>query len=298
MDLISGDALQAELRRGEAFDTPRAFVSLTGDFEFSSVRRGKYELVITNLYGSEVHRQSISIPLGNKDILVTLGTRSVDPTSAEVVSIQRLQRRIPRPAESEYNLALKAMTTEATKEAQAHLRKALSEYPEYAEAHNWLGICFTAEKQMDKALGEFQIAAALDPGSASANYNLSVALFTLKRYPEAESAVRRCLRLNPAHDGARYLLGLCLYEQHKNGKETLENLRRVADEYPRARLTLARIMADKGLNSEAAAELKGYLSSSDQTVDRRAVELWMADLQSPAAMKPSNQQVSLSPAHD
>jgi tetratricopeptide (TPR) repeat protein len=243
------------------------------------------------------HRQAVAIPSGSDFTVGTLGVKRVDPRSSGVVSLQSLKRKAPRQAVKEYRLSLKEMSKGAIPDAAVHLRNALAEDPDYMEAHNELGVCYAAQKQMEKAVGEFQRAAELDPGSASAFYNLSVAFFALGRNAEAESAVRRSLKLNPAHDEARYLLGLSLHEQHQDGKETLEVLRRVAGQYPKARLTIARILADRGLSTEAAGELKRFLDSPDDAVDRHAVESWLAALESRSSTQASNQEVQMPATH-
>jgi tetratricopeptide (TPR) repeat protein len=225
-----------------------------------------------------IYRKPVSLAADSDQIPGTLGTQTVDRKSG-VVSIQRLDRKVPRPAQKEYDRALKDVKKSSSESAMGHLRNAIALYPDYMEAHNELGVCMVAEKQADKAVAEFQRATELDPGSAGAAYNLSLALFSLQRYPEAEAALRLSLRLNPALEQTRYLLGLSLYEQHQEGEETLEDLKRVTDQYPEAHVPIARILADKGRNAEAVAELKQYLATPDGAADRHVIETWLTDLE-------------------
>ena len=110
-------------------------------------------------------------------------------------------------------------------------------------------------------------------------FNLSLSLYLLRRFSDAEDAARHALRLNPALSTARYLLGLSLHAQNHFSKEMLEYLKSVVDEFPDARLTMADALAKLGRKTEAVLQVKQYLLQPGGTKDRHAVELWAADLQ-------------------
>jgi tetratricopeptide (TPR) repeat protein len=146
-------------------------------------------------------------------------------------------------------------------------------------AHNELGVCELKQQQPAAAAREFQTAAILDPGAVTPALNLSLSLYLLKRFSDAEIAARHALKLNPALSKARYLLGMSLHSENHFSKEMLEDLRRVADEFPDARIAMADALAKLGRKTEAAQQLEQYLFQSGGATERHAVEVWLANLQ-------------------
>lgn len=57
-------------------------------------------------------------------------------------------------------------------EAIAHYRRAIELQPNYAEAHNYLGIAYAVQGEASAAAGEFKTALALDPAAPFARENL------------------------------------------------------------------------------------------------------------------------------
>lgn len=138
----------------------------------------------------------------------------------------------------------------------------------------------------DRAAAAFRNAAELAPDSPGPKSNLSVALLFLRDYAGAEKAARQALKLNPNQPAAHFILGSSLHGQQRDGNETVESLQRAANQFPRARLTVAAILCQNGRKSEAASELQKYLLSPDGTGDLRAVESWLASLQAQASPQP------------
>ena len=61
-------------------------------------------------------------------------------------------------------------------EAIRQFQEALRLKPDYAEAHNNLGIALARKGQIDEAISQFQEALRLKPDYAEAHYNLGIAL--------------------------------------------------------------------------------------------------------------------------
>ena len=60
-------------------------------------------------------------------------------------------------------------------EAIAQYQKALEINPNYAEAHNNLGIAFLQKGQVDEAIDQYQKALEINPNYADAHNNLGIA---------------------------------------------------------------------------------------------------------------------------
>jgi predicted Zn-dependent protease len=108
--------------------------------------------------------------------------------------------------------------------------------------------------------------------------NLSVALFLLQRYPDAETAARRVLDRDPRNSTAQYMLGCVLATEKRNPSEAMELLQRTEIEFPDARLLLAQILVRQGVPDEAKNELHSYLKVSD-VEKKQKVECWLARLE-------------------
>ncbi|HEY3836446.1 MAG TPA: tetratricopeptide repeat protein [Bryobacteraceae bacterium] len=105
----------------------------------------------------------------------------------------------PDNAIAEYNLASCLMRAGRPSEAIEHFRHALRVKPNYAEAHNNLGIQLASLVGHDgEALEQFETAVRLRPDLAGAQFNLGVALSHVAgRLPEAISHLETSERLQP-----------------------------------------------------------------------------------------------------
>jgi tetratricopeptide (TPR) repeat protein len=275
----AGNNLRVELRGdGARFDAMRALVSPSGRFEFSRIERGQYELLVTTLKGDVIHHEFLSVESGMDFLRVQLPEKPAATVLSGTVSFAQLQRKVPRKAVKEYEASLRKVKKGDTQGAVKHLDTAIALAPDYTEAHNQLGVCQLKQQHLAAAAEEFQTAAKLDPGAVGPALNLSFSLYLLKRFSDAEVAARNALRLNPALSKARYLLGMSLHAENHLSKEMLEDLKRVADEFPDARLAVADALARLGRKAEAVPELEHYLLQPGGTKDRHAVEIWLADL--------------------
>lgn len=108
--------------------------------------------------------------------------------------------------------------------------------------------------------------------------NLSVALFLLQRYPDAEAAARLALDLDAPNSTARYMLGCILATEKRNPSEAIEMLRQTQGEFPDARLLLAQVLLRQGAVNEAKNELHNYLKVPG-VEKKQKVECWLARLE-------------------
>src|SRR5262249_31575951 len=131
--------------------------------------------------------------------------------------------------------------------------------------------------EYEKAAEEFQKAIEIDSRVMAPVNNLSVALFLLQRYPDAEAAARRAHDLDLRNPTARYMLGAILVTENRNPEEAMEMLRSTKSEFPDAYLLLAKILIRRGNVEEAKTELQNYLLLPDPE-KRQNVERWLRRL--------------------
>ena len=92
---------------------------------------------------------------------------------------------------------------------------ALELKPDYAEAHNNLGVAFEDQGKLDEAVACYRRALELKPDYAEAHNNLGDALQGQGKLDEAVACYRRALELKPDYPEAHNNLGNALKDQGK-----------------------------------------------------------------------------------
>ena len=99
--------------------------------------------------------------------------------------------------------------------AQEHLLAAIKLDPDYARAHNNLGVTLTNDHRINDAIAQYDEALRLKPNYAEAAYNLGFALTDANRLDEAIAAYLRALETNPQLFQARVNLAALFANQGK-----------------------------------------------------------------------------------
>jgi protein O-GlcNAc transferase len=97
------------------------------------------------------------------------------------------------------------------------LTKAVELDPKLADAHFHLGTAYSEAGRWADAVASYRRALALPTLTIHdfVHQNLGLALYHLKRYPEAESSLRFALSLDPQMQAAYYNLGLVLVAENR-----------------------------------------------------------------------------------
>jgi len=103
-----------------------------------------------------------------------------------------------------------APTTPVAALAEKNWRRTLELKPNFAEAHNYLGVALKDNTRLDEAEAAFRSAVNLQQGNVVAHYNLGVVLAETNRPLEAEKMYRRALQLLPEFVEAHNNLGIIL----------------------------------------------------------------------------------------
>ena len=98
-------------------------------------------------------------------------------------------------------------------EAMAHYRKALEIKPDYAEAHNNLGIALAGRGRIDEAIAHYRKALEIKPNYAEAHNNLGIALAGCGRIDEAIAHYQKALEIKPDYAEAHNNLGVALADR-------------------------------------------------------------------------------------
>lgn len=125
-------------------------------------------------------------------------------SSLESTSVNRKDsQQIARDLEKMYRLARKYQDEAQFAEAITTYENMLAIDPNYAEAHNGLGVIYSIQGDFDPALQHLQQAVALAPLASHLHNNLGYTYLLLGRKSEAISAFEQALRLDPENLHAR-----------------------------------------------------------------------------------------------
>ncbi|MEZ2312032.1 tetratricopeptide repeat protein, partial [Paraburkholderia sp. RCC_158] len=121
-----------------------------------------------------------------------------------------------------YNLAAAcSFSMGRMEDAETYWRHAIQSNPEYASAHNNLGVLLKQLKRLPEAELAFRQALGVSPRYAEAHSNLGALLYDLGHLEEAEASCRQALAINPSYCDAQYNLGVVLYSLKRLGEAEL-----------------------------------------------------------------------------
>jgi tetratricopeptide (TPR) repeat protein len=131
--------------------------------------------------------------------------------------------------------------------ALAELTRAVELDPKLADAHFHLGTAYAEVGRWEDAVASYHKALGLPTLTIQdfVHQNLGLALYHLKRYPEAESSLRFALSLDPKLQAAYYNLGLVLSAEnrHDEARAAFRRARQLAPETPFGQAASERLRA-------------------------------------------------------
>lgn len=97
-------------------------------------------------------------------------------------------------------------------EAIEEYKKAIAMKPDWALAHNNLGLAYSKYNQEDLAIREYNEAIKLDPNLGEAHYNLASIHYDRRSFNQAITLYKKALAIDPSMAEAHYNLGAAYYE--------------------------------------------------------------------------------------
>jgi len=121
-------------------------------------------------------------------------------------------------------------------QAEQALRREVAAHPDYANAHNTLGVALASQERHEAALASFLTALRLDPNHVEASNNAAKTLASLGRQEEAIPHLQRATRLNPQLADAHHNLGLVLHalKRHEEARASFVRALALAPRMPYA----------------------------------------------------------------
>jgi tetratricopeptide (TPR) repeat protein len=127
---------------------------------------------------------------------------SVPPT--EAVSVKDLA--IPEPARLEFSKGEDALRAKNTDESVKHFQKAIKIYEAYPQAYRMLGDALVEKQQWPEAETALKKSIGLQPDLAPAYFDLGALRNQTKNYPGAEQSLKKGLELTPDATIGKYEL--------------------------------------------------------------------------------------------
>ena len=135
---------------------------------------------------------------------------------------QQALRINPNYAEAHQNLGLAYYYLNRLEESVEEYKQALRIDPNYAKAHDSLGQTYYFLNRLEESVEEYKQALRIDPNYAEAHNNLGVSYRAQGKFEEAITEYRQALRLNPNYTEAHCNLGVVYSVQGKLDDATRE----------------------------------------------------------------------------
>jgi len=179
-----------------------------------------------------------------------------------MVSVASMQ--VPAKARKEYEKGSEALEKGSLADAEKLLRKAIEEYPKFAEAWLRLGDLEQRRKNMEGATSDFQEAINADPNFALPYLRMAFLSAVASNWEQTHKLTERLLALDPINFPLGYYynavaeFNLNHLPQAETNALRAESLDKLHSE-PRVKLLLASIYTAKGAPAAAADHYRAYL---------------------------------------
>lgn len=284
-----------ELRIGGGAMISQTVTRNDGDFAFSNLSSGEYEV-------------SISIAGYEPAIQMARFNQHDRSGFSEVINIEVLIRpkrelvlappgtsyaqEVPKPARAAYERAVARLREGKSDEAVAALREAIAAFNDYFDAHYALGRELFRAGKDNEALEALERARQINDRQDAVYYIFGLLMMKQGKYAVAEFAFREATRLNANNVWSRFHHGQALIElavRSNDERQRKEDLSAAEKELDRAwensekrlfdvYLQRARIHEIRGQKEAAAAALEGYLKAVPEAKNGARIRAAIAEL--------------------
>ncbi len=236
-------AVTLELYSSGQRAAPSAFSGMDGQFRFASVRDGDYYIVARKEgYIETTTRISVS-PSGIQSVLVNLPKVHSEhsPNTADPISTRQLS--IPEKARDAFEKGRKLLYEKSAPEkALNEFQRAVAEFPSYFEAYTQIGVADYHLKKFPEAEDALRKAIELSENKYPESlYLLAGLLNDEQRFMEAEPVARRATLLDDSSWHSYFEMARSLVGQKRGNDAAASALkaRELNPDYPEITLTLA-----------------------------------------------------------
>jgi tetratricopeptide (TPR) repeat protein len=244
-----------------------------GGFRFNQLEAGPYTITVEGGKDFENAVENVAI-----DREASNGGRIV---SVPIFLKPKPDSSVPAAAVDAYHKAQQAERSNNHKKAIEQLNAALLIDPNFLLALSELGSLYLKSGDMTKAAETYTNLTKIAPADVSAQLNLGIALFNLKKIQEAETHLREAVKLNDKLPTAHYYLGVVLVNLKQFGdaeKELELAIANGGDNLALAHKFLGGLYISSKKNQQAVEELKKYLALDPKAPDAERIKKTISDL--------------------
>jgi len=238
-----------------------AFTDGGGHLSFQAVQRGSYR-VEAKKAGYDLGVEQVDVAPGQSHV-VLVRLRLTPPKnsgpSPTLGTVSARDAAIPSAARKEYDAGTARLASDPSG-GITHFRKAIEQYPKYADAHLMMAIAFLKLNRPDDAAISVDKAIEVDPKFGRAYVLRGRLLLERSDFGKAEAALNESLRLDPKAWDTHFQLARCYYNTDRIdlALEQAREARDLPDSSPITHLLLADIYLKQDQKKEAIAELEAF----------------------------------------
>ncbi|HWN98456.1 MAG TPA: carboxypeptidase regulatory-like domain-containing protein [Blastocatellia bacterium] len=288
-----------ELRQAAGAVIGQSVTRNDGDFSFSGLRPGEYELLIT-LTGYEPATQLVQL----KDSMMSNSATAISQVMSLEITIRArpdlspgppgtdFAQDVPRAARAAYAKGISKTREGKSEEAVALMREAIAEYNDYFDAYLALGFEFYRLGKDAEALEALERARQINDRGPAVYYTFGMVMARQQKFRAAEYAFGKAAELNANNVSAHFNHAVALIEvalrssDPSQVKTLLTNADRELDsawelsgkQLNAVFLQRARVHEERGNNQAAARELENYLKAEPGAKNAAALKETIARL--------------------
>ena len=285
-----------ELRIGGSGMISQTVTRNDGDFAFSGLDPGEYEVAVTmSGFDSTVQVVRFDSSEGMRFMQVVNVEVTLRPKAETAVPLPATMfaQDVPKAARSAYEKAIAKLRDGKPAEAIEMLRAAIGEFSDYFDAHFVLGQELFRAGHDNEALEELEHARQINDRQDAIYHLFGLIMFKQQKYALAQRAFREAETLKPSNPASYFHRGMALIELaiHESGEQRDSDFTEAEHELDRAyelsnqrlsevRLQRARIHERRGNKEAAARELEAYLKAEPEAKNAAAIKEAIAKLRS------------------
>ncbi|MEK7449595.1 MAG: tetratricopeptide repeat-containing serine protease family protein [Planctomycetota bacterium] len=192
----------------------------------------------------------------------------------EITSIEKFAEDFSTSAQYWFFQGYNLDRNENHKEAIKFYKEAIRIKPDFAQAHDNLGIIYGKSGDYQKAIESFKQAIRIKPDLAQAHYNLGLAYRESGNYPKAIESFKQAIRIEPDFTDAHYNLGIVsgMSGDYPKAIESLKQVIRITPDLTEAHYWLGRAYLQAG-NRDRALEEYNILKELDKELANKLFTL-------------------------
>ena len=284
-----------ELRVGGSAMIAQTVTRNDGDFAFTGLATGEYEIAVTMAGYEPVVQMARFNQSGRMDFSEVINMEIlIRPRKENVLSAPgtNFAQDVPKPARLAYEKAAARMRDGKPEEAVAALREAIANFNDYFDAHFALGKELFREGKDDEALEALERARQINDRQDSVYHMFGLIMLKQGKFAVAEYAFREATRLNGNSAAAHFYHAQALIELAVRGNDerqlntdlgAADKELDLAWETSEKRLTAvylqrARIHETRGQKEAAAVDLESYLKAEPEAKNGATIRAAIAKL--------------------